>query len=197
MPLKGPAVRSPRSQADKALYALAMKHRSRTNGQFRDSTRHFGNSDRRKWNNHWRKQHWKGSNTERKRSSFLQARFMSGFLHIGQANFSGGRGGDKASMGLFRIWKALDFSLEDSKQEPPLAFIARSIDFSKCEEQPGDEGVRFSYDEPEERLPQISCYITYTTLLKRTEVIQKNLHRSPLYGTGTIKGVRAPLLPFD
>ncbi len=184
---KGPAVRSPRSQADKALYALEMKHRL-------EKTPHL---------------EIKQGTTEvllveggkivgvvtqegieyRSRTVILSSgTFMRGLLHIGQTHFSGGRGGDKASMGLSPSLEALGFQLGRLKTGTPPRINKRSIDFSKCEEQMGDEGVRFSFDEPEERMPQVPCHITYTTP-DAHEVIRKNLHRSPMYGTGTIQGV--------
>ena len=113
--------------------------------------------------------------------------FMRGLLHIGQTQFSGGRGGDKASTGLSPCLEHLGFRLGRLKTGTPPRINRRSIDFSKCEEQLGDDQVCFSYDEPEERMEQMACYITYTTPLTH-EIIRNNLHRSPLYA-GTIKGV--------
>ena len=98
-------------------------------------------------------------------------------------------------MGLSPSLEELGFQLGRLKTGTPPRINRRSIDFSKCEEQPGDEGVRFSYDEPEERMPQISCHITYTTP-KTQEIIRDNLHRSPLYARDD-QGRRPPLLPFD
>ncbi|HSX26965.1 MAG TPA: tRNA uridine-5-carboxymethylaminomethyl(34) synthesis enzyme MnmG, partial [Chlamydiales bacterium] len=113
--------------------------------------------------------------------------FMRGLLHIGEPNFSGGRGGDKAATGLSPCLESLGFQLGRLKTGTPPRINRRSIDFAKCEKQPGDEGVRFSFDAPEERMTQIPCHITYTTP-ETHEIIRKNLHRSPMY-SGTIKGV--------
>ncbi len=64
----------------------------------------------------------------------------------------------------------------------------RSIDFSLTEEQPGDPGVKFSFDEEGiPRLPQVSCHITYTTE-ETKQIILSNLHRSPMY-SGKITGI--------
>lgn len=184
---KGPAVRSPRSQADKALYALEMKHRlertahleikqGTTESLLVEEGRIVGLTTQ------------EGIEYRAQTVILSSGTFMRGLLHIGQTNFSGGRGGDKAAMGLSPSLEALGFRLGRLKTGTPPRINRRSIDFSKCEEQPGDEGVRFSYDEPEERMPQISCHITYTTP-ETHKVIQENLHRSPMYGTGTIQGV--------
>lgn len=184
---KGPAVRSPRSQADKALYALEMKHRlertahleikqGTTESLLVEGGKIVGVSTQ------------EGIEYRAQTVILSSGTFMRGLLHIGQTNFSGGRGGDKAAMGLSPSLEALGFRLGRLKTGTPPRINRRSIDFTKCEEQPGDEGVRFSYDEPEERMPQIPCHITYTTP-ETHEVIKQNLHRSPMYGTGTIKGV--------
>ncbi len=183
---KGPAVRSPRSQADKAAYALDMKFRleQTKNLDIKQGTaeslivedqRIAGVAT------------LEGVNYVAKTVVLSSGTFMRGLLHIGQTHFSGGRGGDKAATGLSPSLEALGFELGRLKTGTPPRINRRSVDFSLCEEQPGDEGVVFSYDEPEERMPQVSCYITYTTP-ETHEVIRKNLHRSPLYG-GTIKGV--------
>lgn len=184
---KGPAVRSPRSQADKALYALEMKQRlektshleikqGTTEGLLVENGQIVGVTTQ------------EGIEYRAKTVVLSSGTFMRGLLHIGQTHFSGGRGGDKAAMGLSPSLEALGFELGRLKTGTPPRINRRSIDFSKCEEQLGDEGVRFSYDEPEERMEQLPCHITYTTP-ETHEVIKNNLHRSPMYGTGTIKGV--------
>ncbi|MES2272752.1 MAG: tRNA uridine-5-carboxymethylaminomethyl(34) synthesis enzyme MnmG, partial [Chlamydiota bacterium] len=183
---KGPAVRSPRSQADKAAYAQEMKFRleKTTNLEIKQGTTESLLVETGKI---------VGVATQegiefRARTVILSSgTFMRGLLHIGQTHFSGGRGGDKAATGLSPCLENLGFQLGRLKTGTPPRINRRSIDFSKCEEQPGDEGVRFSYDEPEERMAQVSCHITYTTPITH-EIIKSNLHRSPLYG-GTIKGV--------
>src|SRR3990167_3152917 len=183
---KGPAVRSPRSQADKAAYALEIKHRL-------EKTEHL---------------HIKQGTTESllveggrilgvatqegiayfgKTVVLSSGTFMRGLIHIGMTNFSGGRGGDKAAMGLSPCLESLGFRLGRLKTGTPPRINRRSIDFSKCEEQPGDEDVRFSYDEPEPRMPQIPCHITYTSA-ETKQIIEANLHRSPLYA-GVIQSV--------
>lgn len=183
---KGPAVRSPRSQADKAAYALEMKLRLERTPHLEiqqgtseclvvEEGKIIGVKTQ------------EGIEYRAKTVVLSSGTFMRGLLHIGQTNFSGGRGGDKAAMGLSPSLEQLGFCLGRLKTGTPPRINRRSINFSLCEEQPGDEGVHFSYDEPEERMAQISCYITYTTP-KTHEIIRNNLHRSPLYA-GTIQGV--------
>lgn len=183
---KGPAVRSPRAQADKAAYALEMKHRlertahleiqqGTTEGLLTEAGRITGVVT------------LEGIEYRAKTVILSSGTFMRGLLHIGDTHFSGGRGGDKAATGLSPALEALGFHLGRLKTGTPPRINRRSVDFSQCEEQPGDPGVVFSYDEPEERMEQISCYITHTT--PRThEIIRANLERSPLF-SGLIQGV--------
>ncbi len=183
---KGPAVRSPRSQADKAAYALDMKFRleKTQNLDIKQATAESLIVEEQKITGVATQE---GIAYLAKTVVLSSGTFMRGLLHIGQTHFSGGRGGDKAATGLSPSLEALGFELGRLKTGTPPRINRRSIDFSRCEEQPGDEGVVFSYDEPEERMPQVSCYITYTTP-ETHEAIRRNLHRSPLYG-GTIQGV--------
>jgi tRNA uridine 5-carboxymethylaminomethyl modification enzyme len=183
---KGPAVRSPRSQADKAAYALEMKHRlERTpNLEIQQGTSESLLVEKGKIVGLATQE---GIEYRAKTVILSSGTFMRGLLHIGQTNFSGGRGGDKAAMGLSPCLESLGFHLGRLKTGTPPRINRRSIDLSKCEEQPGDDGVYFSYDEQEERMPQISCYVTYTTL-ETHAIIRDNLHRSPLFA-GTIKGI--------
>ncbi|MBM3183710.1 MAG: tRNA uridine-5-carboxymethylaminomethyl(34) synthesis enzyme MnmG [Chlamydiae bacterium] len=183
---KGPAVRSPRSQADKAAYALEMKHRleKTENLEIQQGTSEALLVENGKLTGIRTQE---GIEYQAKTVVLSSGTFMRGLLHIGLTNFSGGRGGDKASMGLSPSLESFGFRLGRLKTGTPPRINRRSIDFAKCERQPGDEGVRFSYDEPQERMPQMDCYITYTCL-KTHEIIRNNLHRSPLYA-GVIQGV--------
>ena len=183
---KGPAVRSPRAQADKAAYAQEMKHSL-------ERTEHLDIKQGMIESLLVEKGVVIGVTTQegisyRGSSVVISAgTFMRGLLHIGQTNFPGGRGGEKGSTGLSPCLEQLGFQLGRLKTGTPPRIHRRSINFSACEEQPGDEDVRFSYDEPEPRLPQVSCHITYTTS-ETHRIIRDNLHRSPLYA-GSIKGV--------
>ncbi len=183
---KGPAVRSPRSQADKAAYALEMKHRlektprleiqqGTTESLVVEDGKIVGVAT------------LEGIRYMAKTVVLSSGTFMRGLLHIGETQVSGGRGGDKAAHGLSPCLESLGFRLGRLKTGTPPRINRRSVDFSKCEEHWGDEGVRFSYDEPEERMQQIPCHITYTSR-ETHEVIQKNLHRSPLYA-GIIRSI--------
>jgi len=183
---KGPAVRSPRSQADKAAYSLEMKYRleKTPNLEIKQGTveslivennQVIGVVLR------------EGIAYSGQTVILTTGTFMRGLMHIGSTNFPGGRGGDYASVGLSPCLESLGFELGRLKTGTPPRIHRRSIDFSLCEEQCGDEEVHFSYDAPEERMKQIPCFITYTTEQTK-KIILQNLHRSPLYA-GIIKGV--------
>jgi tRNA uridine 5-carboxymethylaminomethyl modification enzyme len=183
---KGPAVWAPRAQADKLAYQTEMKHCLEQVPHLhimQGTTEHFSVEN--------------GSVIGvgtlegifySGRSVILSAgTFMRGLLHIGETHFSGGRAGDKPSVGLSHCLEEHGFILKRLKTGTPPRINKRSIDFSKVEEQPGEENVCFSYDSEKRKLPQISCWITHTTS-KTKEIISANLHRSPLY-SGKITGV--------
>ncbi|MCH9612235.1 MAG: tRNA uridine 5-carboxymethylaminomethyl modification enzyme MnmG [Chlamydiia bacterium] len=119
--------------------------------------------------------------------------FMKGAIHIGHVNFSGGRAGDKASVGLSATLERLGHKLGRLKTGTPPRINSRLIDFSVMEEQKSEEDVHFSYDGIEPRLSQLSCYITYTGL-ETKHLALENVERSALYG-GAISGVGARYCP--
>ena len=114
--------------------------------------------------------------------------FMQGLIHIGLQNFSGGRAGEPASLGLSDCLRDLGFSVGRLKTGTPARLSQRSIDFSKLQIQTGDEQIRgFSFLNNGLELDQLPCHIANTN--ERThEIIRSNLHQSPLY-TGVIEGV--------
>ena len=184
---KGPAVWAPRAQADKVGYQTEMKHRLE-----KEPNLHImqGTIEA------FRAENGRILGVETQEGIFYGGKtvilssgtFMRGLLHMGETNYAGGRAGDKPSVGLSASLEAHGFKLGRLKTGTPPRINGRSIDFSKTEEQPPEEGIRFSYDEEDfERPPQISCWITYTSA-KTKEIIQANLHKSPLY-SGKIQGV--------
>jgi tRNA uridine 5-carboxymethylaminomethyl modification enzyme len=184
---KGPAVWSPRAQADKWAYQCAMKYRlEKTPNLFiKQGTIETLIVEKGKVVGVITLE---GISYRGKTVIVSSGTFMRGLLHIGQTNYAGGRAGDKPSVGLSASLEALGFSLGRLKTGTPPRINRRSVDFSKTETQYGDEGVRFSYDEPEgPRLTQVPCHITYTTE-ETKKCIQDNLHRSPLY-SGIIKSI--------
>ncbi|MCH9628012.1 MAG: tRNA uridine 5-carboxymethylaminomethyl modification enzyme MnmG [Chlamydiales bacterium] len=184
---KGPAVWAPRAQADKAAYALEMKSRleKEPNLHIFQATLESFSVEKGRITGVLTQE---GVHFSGKAVILSSGTFMRGLLHIGEKNYAGGRAGDKPSVGLSACLEAHGFKLERLKTGTPPRVNKRTIDFSKTEEQPPEEGVHFSYDQDAfERPEQISCWITYTSP-KTKEIIEANLDRSPLYA-GKIQGV--------
>jgi tRNA uridine 5-carboxymethylaminomethyl modification enzyme len=184
---KGPAVWAPRAQADKVAYQYSMKHRleKTANLEIKQGTIEDLIVENGRITGVLTKER---IHYQTKTLILSSGTFLRGLLHIGDTNYSGGRAGDQPSVGLSAALERLGLTLGRLKTGTPPRINRRSIDYSETEEQPGDPGVRFSFDEEESpRLPQISCHITYTTQ-KTKDIILANLHRSPMY-SGKITGV--------
>lgn len=184
---KGPAVFAPRAQADKAAYQQEIKHRleKTPNLEVKQGTTEALDVVDGQIVGVFTKEgiHYTG-----KAVVISAGTFMQGLIHIGETNYSGGRAGDQPSVGLSPNLASLGFKLGRLKTGTPPRVNTRTIDYSLTEEQPGEEGVKFSFDdEGRERLRQVSCHITYTTE-ETKKIILENLHRSPMY-SGTIKGI--------
>lgn len=184
---KGPAVQAPRAQADKDAYRIDVRQRLEQvhNLDIKQATCEEIIVDNGKIVGIISKE---GLAYHAKTVIITSGTFMRGLIHMGDVNMSGGRAGDPPSVGLSASLESNGIKLGRLKTGTPVRIHRRSIDFSLTEEQPGDAGVRFSFDprEPKE-LPQVSCHITYTTAETKA-IIQKNLHRSPLY-SGKITGI--------
>ena len=114
--------------------------------------------------------------------------FLGGKVFIGDKCYEAGRCNELASVELSASILDLGFQLGRMKTGTPARLHRDSIDFSKFEEQWGDEEpVFFSYETKETKLEQICCYLGYTNQTVH-KVIQDNLHRSPLF-SGEIQGV--------
>lgn len=184
---KGPAVWSPRAQADKFAYAARMK-------QLLENTSLLFIKQGTIESLLIEDDTVVGTRTlegiaYRGKTVILSAgTFMRGLMHIGATHFEGGRAGDKPSVGLSLHLESLGFRLGRLKTGTPPRIHRRSVDFSKLEEQQGDAGVCFSYDPATSPpLPQVSCHITYTNA-ETKRVIQSNLHLSPMY-SGQIQSI--------
>jgi tRNA uridine 5-carboxymethylaminomethyl modification enzyme len=115
--------------------------------------------------------------------------FLRGLIHIGESKIESGRAGEPAAYSLSDSLRRLGFELGRLKTGTPPRLNRRSIDFSKMDIQLGDEPAPFfSYRTPRTfHVEQLPCYLTYTTE-KTRDVIQANLHRSPMY-SGQIHGI--------
>ena len=114
--------------------------------------------------------------------------FLNGRIHLGMKNSPAGRVGEKPSIKLSQSFLEQGFELGRLKTGTPPRLLGKSIDFSQCEIQQGDDDPNpFSFSTTKITQPQVPCYITYTNT-RTAEVINKNMHLSPLY-SGVIEGV--------
>jgi tRNA uridine 5-carboxymethylaminomethyl modification enzyme len=186
---KGPAVQAPRAQADKAAYALLAKHileREKNLSLFQDTVVDLLVDGK--------KQKVKGVVTER--GNRFTARvivlttgtFMEAKIFIGDYEASSGRLGEPAAVGLGKSLRRIGFEVGRLKTGTPARVLKSSLDFSKLEEQEGDDEVLpFSFTSLKVTRPHVPCYITYTTE-ETHKIIRKNIKYSPLYG-GKIVGI--------
>ena len=184
---RGPAVQSPRAQADRALYRKEMR---RTLEGTPNLHLRQGMADDLLTKN----QKIVGVDLQDGRRLGASAvviaagTFLNGLIHTGRRTYTAGRAGEPASIELAETLKRLGFPVGRLKTGTPPRLDGRTIDWKAFEPQPGDlRPVPFSFATDLLEQPQIKCYIGYTTheLHKK---IRQNLHESPLY-SGKIKGV--------
>lgn len=114
--------------------------------------------------------------------------FLNGKIHIGEKNFGGGRTAEKAATGLTEQLVSLGFEAGRMKTGTPPRIDGRSLDYSKMEEQPGDEAPgKFSYSDTKPLERQVSCWITYTNQDVH-EKLKDGFEKSPMF-QGRIKGI--------
>jgi tRNA uridine 5-carboxymethylaminomethyl modification enzyme len=114
--------------------------------------------------------------------------FLNGVIHIGLKKFSGGRIGEKAANGLTECLVELGFKSDRMKTGTPVRVDGRSIDFSKLEEQLGDEKPgKFSFTDTLPLKKQRSCYIAYTSR-EVHDILRTGFDESPMF-TGRIEGI--------
>lgn len=113
--------------------------------------------------------------------------FLNGIIHIGEKQFGGGRVAEKAATGITEQLVELGFESDRLKTGTPPRVDGRSLDYSKMEEQKGDDEITgFSYTTTPKPNRQISCWITYTNQ-KVHDLLKTGFDRSPMY-TGRIEG---------
>lgn len=114
--------------------------------------------------------------------------FLNGLIHIGEKNFGGGRSGEKAATGITEQLVKLGFISGRMKTGTPPRLDGRSIDYSKTEEQKGDENPgKFSFSDTAPLAKQRSCHITYTNE-KVHEILKTGFEKSPMFA-GRIQGL--------
>ena len=184
---RGPAVQSPRAQADRALYRTEMRHtlEATPNLHLRQGLvvdlivkdgRIYG---------------VELQDTRRLRAKAVivaTGTFLNGLIHTGRRTHSAGRAGEPASIELAESLKRLGFPVGRLKTGTPPRLDGRTIDWDVFEPQPADDRpVPFSFATDKIEQPQITCYIGYTTDAVHN-AIRANIHESPLY-SGKIKGI--------
>ena len=185
---KGPAVQSPRAQADKAAYSLLAKHTLEKESYlsvFQDTVCDLlVSKDKRRI---------EGVITERGKG--LSSRtvvlttgtFMEATIFIGEFCQASGRLGEPAAQGLGQALRRLGFTVGRLKTGTPARVLRRSLRPERMEIQEGEAiSLPFSFAYHSIQRPSLQCYITYTNE-KTHQIIRDNIHRSPLYG-GKIKG---------
>src|SRR5688572_30187703 len=184
---RGPAVQSPRAQADRSLYRTEMRRTleatpnlSLRQGLVVDLIVHDG-----------RIQGVELQDTRRLRAKAVvvaTGTFLNGLIHTGRRTYAAGRAGEPASIELAESLKRLGFPVGRLKTGTPPRLDGRTIDWSAFQPQTADERpVPFSFSTDRIEQPQITCYIGYTTEVVH-QAIRANIKESPLY-SGKIKGV--------
>jgi tRNA uridine 5-carboxymethylaminomethyl modification enzyme len=114
--------------------------------------------------------------------------FLNGLIHIGEKNFGGGRTGERAATGITEQLITLGFESGRMKTGTPPRVDGRSLDYTRMEEQPGDEQPgKFSYTDTPALTKQRSCWITYTNQ-KVHDILKTGFDKSPMF-SGRIKGL--------
>jgi tRNA uridine 5-carboxymethylaminomethyl modification enzyme len=182
---KGPAVRGPRAQADRKLYAAAMQaailetaNLSVVEGEADELIVSNGRVTGIRLGN--------GRELAAGAVVITTGTFLRGLIHLGEKNWPAGRVGEAPAMGLSASFERAGFTLGRLKTGTPPRLDGTTIDWSAVEMQPGDEPPEpFSVMTDRITTPQIQCGITRTTPSTH-EVIRANVHRSPMY-SGQIK----------
>ncbi|EAC8032783.1 tRNA uridine-5-carboxymethylaminomethyl(34) synthesis enzyme MnmG [Listeria monocytogenes] len=190
---KGPAVRALRAQADKWDYQHEMKH---TIEKEENITLRQGLVDRLVIEDGVCKGVITNSGAiyYAKTVVITTGTFSRGEIIVGELRYSSGPNNQQPSVKLSEHLEELSFELRRFKTGTPPRVKSSTIDYSKTEEQPGDDHPRaFSFDTVEMLLDQLPCWLTYTNETTH-EIIQANLHRSPMF-TATKKGTGARYCP--
>ena len=183
---KGPAVHSLRAQIDRRAYSDYMKEALEKQDNL--ELRQAEIISLEKCGELWQATSRLGGIYSTKCVILATGTFLGGRIYIGEHNYEGGPDGTFPSTELAECLKAQGLKLRRFKTGTPARVNKRSINFSELEVQKGDEGITpfsFSTDKPRENTAD--CHITFTNDQTKA-VIQRNLHRSPLFA-GDIEGV--------
>jgi tRNA uridine 5-carboxymethylaminomethyl modification enzyme len=184
---KGPAMWSPRTQNDRMLFHLKWREKLENTPNlefYQDMVRGLiveGDKVRGVITG-------LGHEIKAKAVVLTNGTFLNGVIHIGEKRFGGGRVAERAAEGLTEQLVWFGFESDRLKTGTPPRVDGRSLDYSKMEEQKGDEEVTgFSYLNTVKPEKQKSCWITYTSADVH-EILKTGFDRSPMY-TGRIEGI--------
>ena len=178
---KGPAVRGPRAQADRALYREAIQtllaeeeNLAIVDGGVEDlifsedgALAGVELAD--------------GSEVRAPKVVVTTGTFLRGIIHVGETQIPAGRVHEAPAVGLSYTFKRLGFALERLKTGTPPRLDGDTIKWDQLDRQPGDNPPRpFSFMTDKIRTPQIDCHITYTNSTTH-DIINANLDRAPMY----------------
>lgn len=183
---KGPAMWSPRSQNDRMLFSLKWRemlentpnlefYQDMVHGIIVENGKAVGVKT------------GLGHDIRARAVVLTNGTFLNGVIHIGEKRFGGGRVAERAATGLTEQLVSLGFESDRLKTGTPPRVDGRSLDYSKMEEQKGDEEITgFSYMDTLKPKEQRSCWITYTNA-EVHDLLKTGFDRSPMF-TGRIEG---------
>ncbi|NCT74670.1 MAG: tRNA uridine-5-carboxymethylaminomethyl(34) synthesis enzyme MnmG [Chitinophagaceae bacterium] len=184
---KGPAMWSPRAQSDRMLFASKWREMLENTPNvdfYQDMVKGLIVKDGRACG----VVTGLGHQIESKAVVLTNGTFLNGVIHIGEKNFGGGRAAEKAATGITEQLVSLGFESDRLKTGTPPRIDGRSLDYTKMEEQPGDEEVvGFSYTQTVKPTQQRSCWISYTNQTVH-DILKTGFDRSPMFA-GRIDGV--------
>jgi tRNA uridine 5-carboxymethylaminomethyl modification enzyme len=177
---KGPAMWSPRAQSDRMMFAECWRnmleqtpnldfYQDSVNGLLFEGDKIVGVST------------VLGLNIKANSVIVTAGTFLNGLIHIGEKTFGGGRAGEKSSTGITEDLIAKGFEAGRMKTGTPPRVDGRSLDYSKMEEQQGDDNPEtFSYLDTKPLTKQRSCYLTHTNK-EVHELLRDGFDRSPMF----------------
>ncbi len=183
---KGPAMWSPRAQSDRVLFSTEwrrMLEQTPSLDFWQDMVTGLLVKDKRVYGVRTAM----GQEIHARAVILTNGTFLNGKIHIGKKQFGGGRIGDPSSRGLTEELVALGFESDRLKTGTPVRVDGRTIDFSRMEEQKGDEVTgNFSYLNKHRLTKQRSCWITYTSPVVH-DILKLGFDESPMF-QGRIEG---------
>ena len=184
---KGPAMWSPRAQCDRKLFEREWRltlERNKNIDFYQDSVNSIIIKERKAIGVITKM----GVNINSDSVILCNGTFLNGLIHLGEKNYKGGRSGEPAAEGITKQLIELGFTHGRMKTGTPPRLDGRSIDYSKTEEQFGDNDYKsFSYVKENKIENQKSCFITYTSK-EVHEVLKEGFEKSPMF-KGRIKGL--------